>query len=44
MKVSVIIPMYNAEKYLGVCLESLLIQTFTDFEVIVVDDCSTELS
>lgn len=44
MKVSVIIPMYNAEKYFGVCLESLLIQTFTDFEVIVVDDCSTDNS
>ena len=44
MKISVIIPMYNAEKYLGVCLESLLIQTFTDFEVIVVDDCSTDNS
>ena len=44
MKVSVIIPLYNAEKYLGVCLESLLIQTFTDFEVIVVDDCSTDNS
>ena len=44
MKVSVIIPMYNAEKYLAVCLESLLIQTFTDFEVIVVDDCSTDSS
>ena len=43
-KVSVIIPMYNAEKYLGVCLESLLIQTCADFEVIVVDDCSTDSS
>ena len=43
-KVSVIIPVFNAEKYLGVCLESLLIQTFTDFEVIVVDDCSTDNS
>jgi len=42
--VSVIIPVYNAEKYLGVCLESLLIQTLTDFEVIVVDDCSTDAS
>ena len=44
MKISVIIPVYNAEKYLGVCLESILIQTFQDFEVIVVDDCSTDAS
>ena len=42
--VSVIIPMFNAEKYLAVCIESLLIQTFRDFEVIVVDDCSTDSS
>lgn len=44
MKISVIIPVYNAEKYLGVCLESILIQTFQDFEVIVIDDCSTDAS
>ena len=42
--VSVIIPVYNAEKFLSVCLESLLIQTLQDFEVIVVDDCSTDNS
>lgn len=42
--VSVIIPVYNAEKYLSVCLESLLIQTLQDFEVIAVDDCSTDSS
>ena len=42
--ISVIIPMYNAEKYIGECLESLLLQTFQDFEVIVVDDCSTDKS
>ena len=42
--VSVIIPMYNTEKYISECLESLLAQTFTDFEVIVVDDCSTDNS
>ena len=44
MKVSVIIPVYNAEKYLPVCLESLAIQTLRDFEVIIVDDCSTDSS
>ena len=44
MKVSVIIPMFNAEKYIAECLESILIQTFKDFEVIVVDDCSTDNS
>ena len=44
MKISVIIPVYNAEKYLPVCLESLAIQTMRDFEVIVVDDCSTDSS
>ena len=42
--VSVIIPMYNAEKYVSECLDSLLAQTFTDFEVIVVDDRSTDSS
>ena len=36
--------MYNVEKYVGQCLGSLLSQTFQDFEVIVVDDCSTDNS
>ena len=44
MKVSVIIPAFNAEKYLVDCLGSLLAQTLQDFEVIVVDDCSTDNS
>ena len=42
--VSIVIPMYNTEKYIGECLDSILAQTFTDFEVIVVDDCSTDNS
>ena len=31
--ISIVIPMYNAEKYIGDCLDSILAQTFTDFEV-----------
>ena len=42
--ISVITAMYNAEKYVAQCLESLLAQTFQDFEVIVVDDFSTDNS
>ncbi|MBR1647465.1 MAG: glycosyltransferase [Selenomonadaceae bacterium] len=42
--ISVIVPVYNAEKYLPACLESILNQTFTDFELLVVDDCSTDSS
>ena len=40
--VSVVISLYNYENYVSECLDSLLEQTFTDFEVIVVDDCSTD--
>ena len=42
--VSVIIPMYNAARFISQTLESLLYQTMQDFEVIVVDDCSTDNS
>ncbi|MBR5913701.1 MAG: glycosyltransferase family 2 protein [Selenomonadaceae bacterium] len=42
--ISIIIPMYNTEKYIGECLDSILAQTFDDYEVIVVDDCSTDNS
>ncbi|MBP0981297.1 MAG: glycosyltransferase family 2 protein, partial [Oscillospiraceae bacterium] len=43
-KVSVIIPVYNTEKYLRECLDSVINQTLTDIEIICVDDASTDSS
>lgn len=42
--ISVIVPLYNAEEYIEQCLGSILNQTFKDYEVIVIDDCSTDNS
>lgn len=42
MKLSIIVPVYNVEKYLAKCLESLLSQDTEDYEVIVVNDGSTD--
>ena len=41
-KLSVIVPVYNTEKYLRECIDSILAQTFTDFELILVNDGSTD--
>lgn len=42
--ISIIIPIFNKQKYVEKCLESLFDQTYTNIEVIVVDDCSTDSS
>lgn len=39
---SIIVPVYNVETYLPACLDSILAQTFTDFEILLVDDGSTD--
>lgn len=41
-KISVIMPVYNGEKYLKEAIDSVLSQTFKDFELIIINDCSTD--
>ena len=43
-KITIIIPVYNAEKYLRECLDSVCHQTYTNFEVILVNDGSKDKS
>lgn len=42
--ISVVMPVYNAEKYVAEAVESILQQTYSDFEFIIIDDCSTDSS
>ena len=43
-QISVIVPVYNSEQYLHRCIDSILAQTFTDFELLLIDDGSTDKS
>jgi glycosyltransferase involved in cell wall biosynthesis len=43
-EISVVMSVYNGEKYLDECIESILGQSFQDFELIIVNDCSTDCS
>ena len=43
-KVTVVVPIYNVEKYLRQCLDSIVNQTLKDIEIICVDDGSTDSS
>ena len=44
MKVSIIVPVFNADKYLDKCLNSLTNQTYKDIEIILINDGSTDKS
>ena len=44
MKISIIVPVYNASQYLCECIESILSQSFRDFELILINDGSTDNS
>lgn len=43
-KISIIVPVYNCKKYLRQCLDSILSQTFKDWECLLIDDGSTDES
>ncbi len=44
LKLSIIVPVYNAEKYIGQCIESITRQKTKDMEVILINDGSTDAS
>ncbi len=41
-KISVVLPVYNSEKYIAEAVQSILDQTFTDFELLIINDASTD--
>ena len=43
-KISIIVPVYNSEKYLTRCLNSIINQTYKNLEIILIDDSSTDKS
>ena len=43
-QISIVVPVYNVEKYLERCIDSILAQTFTDFELLLINDGSKDSS
>lgn len=42
MRISILLPIYNEERYLAECLDSILAQTYPDWELLAIDDQSTD--
>ncbi len=42
--ITIVMPVYNAEQFVAEAIQSILSQTFTSFEFIIIDDCSTDNS
>lgn len=43
-KISIVVPVYNVERYIAECLDSCVNQTLEDIEIVVVDDCGNDKS